>query len=132
MESEPESKEEKEEEEEDADDGEDGDDKDYDGGDEDHEKEKGETKEANQSTWKTRLLPEGTAQNWHGICLVKCWWHCFGYISLLIKQFYLADFKELFTTRASNSEEDSGLHTLGTIPSLPDEQEGTYHPSKGS
>ncbi|XP_058632681.1 zona pellucida sperm-binding protein 3-like isoform X2 [Onychostoma macrolepis] len=42
------------------------------------------------------------------------------------------DFKELFTTRASNSEEDSGLHTLGTSPSLPDEEEGTYHPSKDS
>lgn len=69
MESEPESKEE----EEDAYDGEDGDDKDYDGEDEDHEEEKGETKEANQSMWKTRLLPEeGTVQNWHGVCLVKC------------------------------------------------------------
>ncbi|XP_016142061.1 zona pellucida sperm-binding protein 3-like [Sinocyclocheilus grahami] len=40
------------------------------------------------------------------------------------------DFKELFTTRASNSEEDFGLHTLGPSPSLPDEEEGTYHPSK--
>ncbi len=56
MESEPQSK--KQEEDEDADDS---DDNDYDGGD---EEEKGETKEANQSMWKTRLLPEeGTAQN---------------------------------------------------------------------
>ncbi|XP_043094240.1 zona pellucida sperm-binding protein 3-like [Puntigrus tetrazona] len=41
------------------------------------------------------------------------------------------DFKELFTTRASNGDESSGLHTLGTSPSLPDEED-TYHPSKDS
>ncbi|XP_052447357.1 zona pellucida sperm-binding protein 3 [Carassius gibelio] len=35
------------------------------------------------------------------------------------------DFKERFTTLGSNSEEDSGLHTLGTSPSLPDKEEGS-------
>ncbi|KAL0192347.1 hypothetical protein M9458_010643, partial [Cirrhinus mrigala] len=97
MESDPESK--KLEEEDGYDDADDK--EDYDGGDEDHdyEKEKGEAKDANQSMWKTRLLPE----------------------------------EELFTTHTSNSEEDSGQHTLDTSPSLPDEEEGgTYHPSKGS
>lgn len=42
------------------------------------------------------------------------------------------DFTELFTTHASN-EEDSGLHTLGTSPSLPDEEPADmHHPPKDS
>ncbi|RXN21984.1 zona pellucida sperm-binding 3-like protein [Labeo rohita] len=63
MESEPESKklEEVDDEYDDADDKED-----YDGGDEDHgyEEEKGKAKEANQSVWKTRLLPEEGGSVW--------------------------------------------------------------------
>ncbi|KTG34739.1 hypothetical protein cypCar_00043524 [Cyprinus carpio] len=81
---------------------EDGDDKeDYDGGDEDHDYEEEKEK-----------AKEINQSMWKTRLLPE------------------EDFKELFTTRASNSEEDSGLHTLGTSPSLPDEEEGTYHPSK--
>ncbi|XP_077088049.1 zona pellucida sperm-binding protein 3-like [Siphateles boraxobius] len=43
------------------------------------------------------------------------------------------DFKELFTTNASKNEEDSGLHTLGKSPSLPEEEPADiYHPPKHS
>ncbi|KAL1274417.1 hypothetical protein QQF64_027231 [Cirrhinus molitorella] len=89
--------------EEDEYDSEDGDDKeDYDGGDENHDY-KEEKGEAKESN--------------QSIWKTRLWPE--------------QDFKELFTTRTSNSE-DSGLHTLGTSPSLPVEEEGTYHPSKDS
>ncbi|XDV20054.1 hypothetical protein PO909_025436 [Leuciscus waleckii] len=43
------------------------------------------------------------------------------------------DFKELFTTHASKNEEDSGLHTFGISPSLPEEEPADiYHPPKDS
>ncbi|XP_067294054.1 zona pellucida sperm-binding protein 3-like [Pseudorasbora parva] len=43
------------------------------------------------------------------------------------------DLKDLFTTRPSNNDEDSGLHTLGTSPSLPDEEPAVmHHPPKDS
>ncbi|XP_067262842.1 zona pellucida sperm-binding protein 3-like [Chanodichthys erythropterus] len=43
------------------------------------------------------------------------------------------DFKERFTTHASKNEEDSGLRTLGTSPSLKDEEPADiYHPPKDS
>lgn len=130
-ESEPESKKLEKEEEDDEYDREDK--EDYVGGDEDHdyEEKKREAKESDQGMWKTRVLPEeGTKK--HKTILVFVYWSIV-YVCSWNSWFYLADFKERFTTHASKNEEDSGLRTLGTSPSLQDEEPADiYHRPKDS